>query len=153
MSSECLDADAILALGHALDWKVEEGLRHLRSCGDCHAQLQILQRTREELLASTPVDLKTLQRISAALQEASRVESDHARGRARLQLAAEACAAGIVALLVLVSNGVPIEGPATASVGFSLGAILMATGNVLAGKLPMFDGHRGNVLPDQGAPL
>jgi hypothetical protein len=153
MSSECLDADAILALGHALDWKVEEGLRHLRTCGDCRAQLETLQRTHEELTASTPVDPKTLQRISAALQEASRVESDRAPGRARLQLAAEACVAGIAALLVLVSNGVPIEGPATASVGFSLGAILMVIGNVLAGKLPMFDAHGASVLPGQGALL
>jgi hypothetical protein len=142
--SECLDTDAILTIGHALDWKVDEGLSHLRTCTNCRAQLETLQRTREGLLASTPVDSETLQQISAALHEASRGEFDHAR-RPRLPQAAEACAAGVTALLTLVSNGVPIEGPATAAVGFSLGAILMVAGTALARRLPTFEEDGANV--------
>lgn len=143
--SECLDTDAVLTIGHALDWNVEEGLSHLRTCMNCRAELETLQRTREGLLASTPVDPETQQRISAALHEASRGEFAHARRGTRLPQAAEACAAGVTALLLLVSNGVPIEGPATAAVGFSLGAILMVAGTALARRLPTFDADGAHV--------
>jgi hypothetical protein len=143
--SGCLDTDAILTIGHALAWNVEEGLSHLRTCTNCRAQIETLRRTREELLASTPVDPQTLQRISAALHEASRGTFDLARRRKRLRRVAEACAAGVTALLILVSNGVPIEGPATALVGFSLGAILMVAGTALARRLPTFEEDVANV--------
>ena len=143
--SDCLDTDAVLTIGHALDWNVAEGLSHLRTCTNCRAQLATLQRTREGLLASTPVDPETLQRISAALHEASHGEFDQARRRTRLPQAAEACAAGVTALLILVSNGVPIEGPATAAVGFALGAILMVAGTALARRLPTFDANAAHV--------
>jgi len=142
--SECLDADAILAIGHALDWRIAEGLSHLRTCVECRAQLETLQRTREGLLASTPVDPEALRQISAALREAGSGELQSARRWIRLWQAAEACAAGVTALLTLVSNGVPIEGPAAAAVGFSLGAILMVAGSALAHRLPAFGTHGAN---------
>ena len=134
--SECLDADKILDIGDALDWKVEEGLSHLQTCTSCRTHLETFQRTRAGLMASSPVDPAALARISASLREASRAELHHARRRTPLQQAAEACAAGLAALLVLVSNGVPVGGPGRAAVGFSLGAILMVTGTALARRLP-----------------
>jgi hypothetical protein len=137
--SECLDADALLDIGRALGWKVEEGVSHLRSCTDCRAQLETLQRAREGLLMSTAVNSETVRRISAALQEASRGE--HARRWTQLPQAAEACAGGVAALVILVSNGVPIEGPGVAVVGFSLGAILMAIGTAVAHRLPTFGAY------------
>ena len=143
--SECLDIDAILAIGHALDWNVEEGLSHLRTCTDCRAQLDTLQRTRAGLLASTPVAAGTLHRISAALHEASRGEIHHSRRRTRLRQAAEAGTAGVAALVILVSNRSPIEGPATAAVAFSLAAILMVIGTALARRLPAFAADGANV--------
>jgi hypothetical protein len=143
--SECLDADALLDVGRALDWRVEEGLSHLRTCTDCRVHLETLQRAREGLLAGTPVTAETLHRIYAALHEASRGQVDHARRWTRLPQAVEACAAGIAALLVLVSNGVPIEGPAAAVVGFSLGAILMLIGTTLARRFPTFGTYGANL--------
>lgn len=139
--SECLDVDVLLDIGQALDWRVEEGLSHFRTCTDCRTQLETLQRAREGLLMSTPVNQETLLRISGALQAASREKSGHARLWAQVPQAAEACAAGVAALLILVSNGVPVEGPAAAAVGFSLGAILMVIGTALARRLPTFGAY------------
>jgi hypothetical protein len=59
--------------------------------------------------------------------------------------AAEACAAGGTALVILVSNSAPIEGPATAAVAFSLGAFLMVIGTALARRLPTFGVDEANV--------
>lgn len=142
--NDCLDADALLAIGHALDWKVEERLSHLRTCADCRAQLGILQRVRNEVLASTPVDPDTVRRITAALREAGREERLRVRQRSRLRQIAEACAAGLTALLAIVSNGISIESPATAAVGFVLGALLMMTGTALADRLPTLGAHEAN---------
>jgi hypothetical protein len=140
----CLDADALLAIGHALDWNVEERLSHLRTCADCRAQLETLQRVRDALQASTPVDPDAVRRITAALREAGSEERHRARQRSGLRQIAEACAAGVTAVLVIVSNGISIESPATAVAGFLLGALLIMTGTALANRLPTFGAHVAN---------
>ena len=38
----CLDSDTLVALNEALDWKVEDALRHVMACGDCQEQLRRL---------------------------------------------------------------------------------------------------------------
>ena len=132
--SECLDADALVTIGQALDWRVEEGLTHLRKCEDCRAQLETLQLTREGLLASAPVEPETLQRVAAILDDASGSETHHT-GRGTGARVAEACAAGVAALITLVSIRAPLESPATVVVAFSLAAILMAAGTAFARRL------------------
>jgi putative N-acetylmannosamine-6-phosphate epimerase len=62
-----------------------------------------------------------------------------------LREAAEACAAGVTALVIVVANGAPIEGPATAAVAFSLGAIFMVIGTALARRLPTLGVDEANV--------
>jgi hypothetical protein len=132
--SECLDADALLAIGHALDWRIEEGLIHFQTCADCRAQLETLQLTREGLLASTPVESETLRRVAAMLHDAGAREIRDA-GRGTRHQVAEACAAGVTALITLASIRAPLESPATAVIAFSLGAILMVAGTSLARRL------------------
>ena len=139
--SECLDTDAILEIGHALEWNIEEGLSHLQTCAECRRQLEILQRTREGLLGSTPVGAETLQRVSEALLDARRAELRQEQRWTPLRQAADACAAGVVALLILLSNGVPVDSPGPAAVGFSLGAILMVAGTALVRRLPALGAH------------
>ena len=38
----CLDSDTLVALNEALDWKVDDALRHVMACGDCQDQLRRL---------------------------------------------------------------------------------------------------------------
>lgn len=131
----CLDAEAILGIGHALDWRIGEGLSHLRTCAECRTQLEMLQRTREGVLASESVDLAALDEITTALRHAAREDLSAARRRARLRQAAEACAAGVTGLIAINSSGVPLEGPAVAIAAFSIAAILMVAGSALTRRL------------------
>ncbi len=38
----CLEVDALVGLGAALDWRLEEGLEHLRECVHCRRRLERL---------------------------------------------------------------------------------------------------------------
>jgi hypothetical protein len=131
----CLDAEAILGIGHALEWRIGEGLSHLRTCAECRTQLDMLQRIRDGVLASESVDAAAVDEITTALRQAAREDLSAARCRARLWQAGEACAAGVTGLIAINSSGVPLEGPAVAVAAFSIAAILMVAGSTLARRL------------------
>jgi anti-sigma factor RsiW len=131
----CLDDEALLGIGHALEWGIGEGLSHLQTCAQCRTQLEMLQRIREEMLASESLDPAALHEITAAVRQAGREERFAARRRAPLWQAGEAFAAGVTGLIAVNSSGVPIEGPTVAAVAFSLAAILMIAGSTLARRL------------------
>jgi hypothetical protein len=131
----CLDAEAIVGIGDALEWRIGEGLDHLRTCAECRTQLEMLQRIREEVLAGESVDAAALDAITTALRQAAREELSAARRRARLWQVAEACAAGVTGLIAINSSGVPLEGPAVGVAAFSIAAILMVAGSTLARRL------------------
>jgi hypothetical protein len=131
----CLDTEAILGIGHALEWRIGEGLSHLRTCAECRTRLEVLQRIREEVLSGEPVDAASLDEITAALRQAGREDLAAARCRAPLWQAAEACAAGVTGLIAINSSGVPLESPAVAVTAFSIAAILMVAGSTLARRL------------------
>ena len=131
----CLDDEALLGIGQALEWRTGEGLSHLHTCAHCRTQLEILQRIRAEMLASESVDAATLHEITAAVRQAGREERFAARRRPPLWQVGEACAAGVTGLIAVNSSGVPIEGPGVAVVAFSLAAILMVAGTTLARRL------------------
>ena len=131
----CLDAEAIVGIGHALEWRIGEGLSHLRTCAECRTQLEMLQRIREEVLSGESVDVASLDEIMAALRQAGREDLTAARRRAWLWQAAEACAAGVTGLIAINSSGVPLEGPAVMVAAFSIAAILMVAGSTLARRL------------------
>jgi anti-sigma factor RsiW len=131
----CLEAEAILGVGHALEWRIGEGLSHLRTCAECRTQLEMLQRIREEVLASESVDAAALDEINTALRQAAREDLSAARRRARLWQAAEACTAGVTGLIAINSSGVPLEGPAVAAAAFSIAAILMVAGSTLTPRI------------------
>jgi hypothetical protein len=131
----CLDTEAMLDIGHALEWRIDEGLSHLRTCAECRTQLEMLQRVREQVLASESVDAAALDELTAVLRQAGREDLSATRRRVRLWQAAEACGAGVTGLIALNSSGVPLEGPAVAVAAFSIAAILMVVGSALARRL------------------
>jgi hypothetical protein len=138
----CLDTDAILAIGDALNWDVAEGLRHLDSCDDCRAQLDILRLTRVGFSETERVDTEVLRRISAALGQAARSERSRVRLRERVVHSIEVIMAGVTALIILVSSGIEIQSIGAGALGFTLGAALMAGGKTLARNLPAL-GYQG----------
>ena len=134
--SDCLDADATLAIGHVFEWRISEGLSHLHTCAECRARLELMQRIRLGMLASTPVDPAVLENVSAVLRQASRDNFARGQRHSRLRQVVEACAAGVTGLIAVTSNGVSVEDPSTAVVAFALGVILMTAGSTVARWLP-----------------
>jgi hypothetical protein len=134
--SDCLDADATLAIGHVLEWRISEGLSHLHTCAECRARLEFMQHVRLGMLASTPVDPAVLENVSAVLRRASRDSVARGQRHSWVRQVVEAWAAGVAGLIALSSNGVSVEDPTTAVVAFALGAILMTAGSTVARWLP-----------------
>lgn len=134
--TECLTADALLAIGDALDWNVADGLRHLDTCDECRAQLETMQLARASLTASEPVDDAVLRRISTAIDRAAAAERVDSNRHARWAFAIEVFVAGIAALVVLTSSGVHIQSFGAAVGGFTLGGALLIAGRVLARRVP-----------------
>lgn len=129
--SRCLDADALLAIGEALDWDVTDGLRHVQECAECRAQIDVLRLTRASLAETESVDPVVLQRVTAAVGVAARAGQSRARTRERWTQSAEAVLAGVTALIVLTSSGIRIESLGTAVLGFTLGVALIMCGRVV----------------------
>lgn len=128
----CLNADALVAIGDALQWEVSEGLRHLEACEECRVQLEVLRLTRAGLFDSEPVDAAVLARVSGALNRTASTERRQVRLRERWVQAGEGALAGVTALIVLFSNRVPIDSVGTVAIGFALGSALMMGGRLLA---------------------
>lgn len=133
--SDCLDADATLAIGAALEWRVSEGLSHLDTCAECRARLELMQRIRRSVLASTPVDTATVEEVCAALRRATRDDLPRARPHSWIGQGVEACTAGVAGLFAVTVNGVSVDDPAVAVVAFTLGAVLMTAGSAMARRL------------------
>jgi hypothetical protein len=136
--SECLHTDALVAVGAALDWNVGEGLQHVQRCTECRMQVELLQLTHASFSAVEPVDPDVLRGITTALASARLGETARAQARARWAWPFEGVAAGLAALLVLVSSDVRVDSPGAAALAFLLGATLMTVGSIVTRKLPVF---------------
>lgn len=142
--SDCLDADATLAIGQALEWRIPDGLSHLHTCGECRARLELMHRIRLGVLASTPVDPAALEEVCAALRQASRDGLSRGRRHTRIRQVVEACTAGVTGLIAVTAHGVSVEDPAAVVVAFALGAILMTAGSAVARWLPTSRARRAH---------
>ena len=47
--NRCLDGDTLVSLGAALDWDIDEGLRHAVDCQSCQQQLRQLSELHRDL--------------------------------------------------------------------------------------------------------
>jgi hypothetical protein len=131
----CPDTDAIVTIADALSWDVADGLRHLQTCADCHAQLDALQLTRSVLSETETIDAATLERISASIGAEACMERARGRNAERWASALEAVLAGVAGPLVLVSSGIELGGITSAAVTFALGAAFLVYGR----KLRLYD--------------
>ena len=81
--NHCLSTDAILTIGDALGWDVQDGLRHLQTCEECRAQLEVLRLARDGFVETEPIDAAVLGRIATAVSAAARSEQQRARAGER----------------------------------------------------------------------
>jgi hypothetical protein len=128
---ECTDTDAIVTVAAALDWNVAEGLRHLTTCDDCRARIDMLRVTHAAMSEVDAVPDAALARVADALRAEARAERGRARRADRWANALEAALAGVGAPLVLASSGIEIGSIAVGLVTAALGAALLLYGRRL----------------------
>lgn len=82
MTAACPDADALLALEHALAWDASARLDHLARCGACRTALEELELVRGSVAWTAP-DPALTARILASLSEQRAAERAGHRGGVR----------------------------------------------------------------------
>jgi hypothetical protein len=105
--TRCPGTDALTTIASALEWDVEDGMRHLSSCAACAAQLHALQATHEAFEETSEVAGADVDRIMSAI--AQQAEQEHTRGRRAQTLGdvIEALLAGATAVTVVSASGAP----------------------------------------------
>jgi len=133
---KCPDADAIVAIGDALEWNVADGLRHLQTCDECRDQIELLQLTHSAFAATEALDADVAQRVTDALHAAARHEAVREQHRRRWLAILEPMAGGVTGLLLLRSGGIQIGSIWAAVIAFTLGAVAIIGGRALARRVP-----------------
>jgi predicted anti-sigma-YlaC factor YlaD len=110
----CLDRDALVTLGAALDWEIEERLRHLAECESCRAELKRLATVHSVL----GEELQPAPGFADRVLHALRVEPGARPARSRLPRLAGVLNPVLAALtsffavaFVATGQGVPELGP------------------------------------------
>lgn len=129
--SECPDTDAITTIGSALNWNVQEELRHLQTCDDCRDRIDVLQATHAAFSAVEAIGDAVLARIPAALGAEARSERTRIRTTRRRAAVVEALLAGAAAPIALITSGVTIGSAAAGMLAIATGIVLMTFGRRL----------------------
>lgn len=103
--SECPGTDALTTIASALDWDVENGMRHLNSCAACAEQLRALQITRESYEESAEIGRQDVDRILRTVSAAADRERMRNRRKHAVGNVIEAMLAGGTAVTVLNASG------------------------------------------------
>jgi hypothetical protein len=134
--SDCPDTDAILTIADSLDWDVEENLRHLQTCDDCRARIEVLRLAHAGLAVSEPVEPAVLRSVIAAVGTVAAHERRRVRAANRLAQWAEPVLAGVTALVIATSSRVPIDDLGSAVLAFALGVVLLLAGRAIVRRVP-----------------
>jgi hypothetical protein len=113
--NDCPGTDALTTIASALEWDVEDGLRHLSSCADCAQQLRIVQTTHAAYEEHEVVPDSMVALITKQLAEQAAHETVRGRRAQSLANVVEALLAGGTAVTVLNTGGLstPIDLSAT----------------------------------------
>lgn len=105
----CPGTDALTTIASALEWDVEDGVRHLNTCPECAQQLRALQLTYLSYEESAEVSPAETNSIMHAIAEAGKRERAVTRRKGAIGDFVEALLAGGTAVTVLngFGGGVP----------------------------------------------
>jgi glycerol dehydrogenase-like iron-containing ADH family enzyme len=103
--SKCPGTDALTTIASALEWDVEQGLRHVNTCPECAEQLRALQLTHQAYEEGEEVSPVEVNSIVAALADARAAEHVRNRRTSRIGDVVEALLAGGTAVTVLNATG------------------------------------------------
>ena len=140
--SNCPDADAILTIGDALGWDVEDGLRHLQTCDDCRAQMDALRIAHAGFAESEAVDDAVLRRVTGAIDAVATREAERGQATNVLVQWLEPILAGVTALITVSSSRVPIDSVGAAALAVALGIGLLYAGRMIARRIPALQPSR-----------
>ncbi len=99
--SSCLDSDTLASIGQALEWDIEEPLRHLLECDTCRESVAILAGAQRVLAQEAPADPALVDRIMNTMTEPVAA----ATGQPRTATAVWLLNGGMAALTVLAVVG------------------------------------------------
>ncbi len=117
----CLDIDALMAVGAALNWRSDDGLRHLAECESCRAQLAELAVVRQSLTeVAEPAD-GFVDLVMATLPDAGSEVVEGSEPWTALDLV-NPVLAGLTALVAVLLVGKPIVAPGAAAIGAAIAA-------------------------------
>ena len=131
--NDCMGTDALASIAAALEWKLDAGLEHLRTCAECRTRLAVMVSIHQAVALEIDVPEKTLTSIGQAIKR----ESDLERGRSRnievFVKGAEALLAGVTAVVAVISARVDLGGSVLPlAVAFAIGSsatLLWGPGN------------------------
>lgn len=103
--NECPGTDALTTIASALEWDVDNGVRHLNSCATCAEQLRALQVTRESYDESIEVSRQDVDGILRKISVAADQERTRDRRKHTVGNFVEAMLAGGTAVTVLSASG------------------------------------------------
>ena len=114
--TNCPGTDALATIAGALEWDVEQGIKHLSTCETCARNLHALRSVHDTYDVREEVPETVLTRISATITESA--QQERARGKRVQSLGdvIEAALAGLTALVVVNTGGLEVGAAANASV-------------------------------------
>ena len=74
--SRCLDTDTLATVGQALEWDIDEPLRHLLECEACRVSVAALAGVQQALAQEAPADQELVQRIMNTMAEPGPAPAD-----------------------------------------------------------------------------
>ena len=103
--SNCPGTDALTTIAGALEWNVEDGLRHLSTCPDCVQQLRTVQSAHAAYEERAEVPERVVAMINHTLTQAAAQETARGRRAQSIGNLVEAMLAGGTAVAVLNAGG------------------------------------------------
>jgi predicted anti-sigma-YlaC factor YlaD len=106
--SDCPGTDALATIAGALEWDVDEGVKHLTSCDACREQLRALRDVYVAYEASESVPEHVLARVGSAVAHEAARERSRGRKVENVGDVIEAILAGATAMAVLQTGGLDV---------------------------------------------
>jgi hypothetical protein len=114
--TSCPGTDALATIAGALEWDVEQGIKHLSRCETCASNLHALRSVHEAFDVREEVPESVVASIAGAITQSARRERARGKRVQSLGDVIEATLAGFTALAVVNTGGLEVGAAVNASV-------------------------------------